>query len=305
VEGIKVIAKEMAKWKGVSAKPIVTKPEILPLSELISPTKKYLNEVQQDAFSVPVGLDLMDLEPFQIDLADGPHFLVTGPIQSGKSITLQSWLLSLANQFNPDRIAFYLIDYQEEGLFPFRGIPHTKTYISNESDLEVSLDEIDRILFQRYQNRKGSDTDADTSTVIRRRASSEFPALILAVDDYDIFEDQTSLDLQERITDLIRQYKGVGFHILVGAPVSEVTSGYSPLLKTLKANPTGFLLGSTDSGYLNAFNIRLPIGESGQTLPPGEGIFAQRGKYTRIKIATPWEGEVDFQDWINNIIKRK
>jgi hypothetical protein len=84
-----------------------------------------------------------------------------------------------------------------------------------------------------------------------------------------------------------------------------VSTGYSPLLKTLKANPTGFLLGSTDTGHLNIFNLRLPMGEAGKTAPPGEGLFTKRGNYTRVKCATPWEGETRIEDWILKIMKRK
>ncbi len=303
---IREISAEMESWKGPRAKPIPVKPEIIHLSELCSLKTRYLKKDQGDPFQIPIGLEIESLEPFGVDLADGPHFLVSGPIQSGKSTLLQTWLLSLVNKFSPERLSLFLVDFQEEGLYPFRGIPHTKAYITNENMLEKSLEEMEQILTERQLKGKGlTGSDKDSTSIIRKRTSSELPAMLLVIDDYDLFADRTSTNLQERIVGQIRQSKDVGYHLLISAPISEVTTGYSPLLKILKANPNGFLLGSTDSGHLNTFNVRLPIGESGKVLPSGEGIFARRGKYQKVKIATPREGEGAFQDWINNIVKRK
>ena len=125
------------------------------------------------------------------------------------------------------------------------------------------------------------------------------------MDDYDLFT-QTQLGIQSRLDKLLKRNRGLGFHFLMAASTSDITSGFTDIMKTMKSLPSGFMLGSTDTNLTNVFKIKLPMGESGQSLPPGEGIYAHRGReYHKVKIATPWEGDIPIDEWIINIIDRK
>lgn len=64
----------------------------------------------------------------------GPHGLVAGTTGSGKSETLQTFLLSLAVNYSPEDVNFFLIDYKGGGMADlFEGIPHLCGQISNLS----------------------------------------------------------------------------------------------------------------------------------------------------------------------------
>lgn len=64
--------------------------------------------------------------------AHGPHGLVAGTTGSGKSEILQSYILSLAVNFNPYEVAFLLIDYKGGGMAElFRELPHLLGTITN------------------------------------------------------------------------------------------------------------------------------------------------------------------------------
>ena len=55
----------------------------------------------------------------------GPHGLVAGTTGSGKSETLQTYMLSLALNFSPDDISFFIIDYKGGGMANlFCDLPH-------------------------------------------------------------------------------------------------------------------------------------------------------------------------------------
>lgn len=55
----------------------------------------------------------------------GPHGLVAGTTGSGKSETLQTYMLSLAVNYSPDDIGFFIIDYKGGGMANlFNGLPH-------------------------------------------------------------------------------------------------------------------------------------------------------------------------------------
>ena len=68
----------------------------------------------------------------------GPHGLVAGTTGSGKSETLQTYLLSLAVEYSPDDIGFFIIDYKGGGMANlFDGLPHLLGSISNLSGAQV------------------------------------------------------------------------------------------------------------------------------------------------------------------------
>lgn len=68
----------------------------------------------------------------------GPHGLVAGTTGSGKSETLQTYILSLAVNFSPDDIAFFIIDFKGGGMANlFSGLPHMAGQISNLSGNQV------------------------------------------------------------------------------------------------------------------------------------------------------------------------
>jgi len=68
----------------------------------------------------------------------GPHGLVAGTTGSGKSETLQTYMLSLAMNFSPDDIGYFIIDYKGGGMAGlFDGLPHMIGAISNLSGSQV------------------------------------------------------------------------------------------------------------------------------------------------------------------------
>lgn len=68
----------------------------------------------------------------------GPHGLVAGTTGSGKSEVLQTYILSLAVNFSPNDVAFFLIDFKGGGMANlFSNLPHIAGYISNLSGNQI------------------------------------------------------------------------------------------------------------------------------------------------------------------------
>lgn len=73
--------------------------------------------------------------PFVLDISDknhGPHGLIAGTTGAGKSVLLQSFILSLSLNYNPSEIQFILIDYKGGGTSEsFRELPHVAGIIDS------------------------------------------------------------------------------------------------------------------------------------------------------------------------------
>lgn len=108
--------------------------------EHLNPLKRWKDNNPVKSLAAPIGVGT-DGQLFCLDLHEkyqGPHGLVAGMTGSGKSEFIITYILSMAVNFNPDEVAFILIDYKGGGLAgafedPDRGIhlPHLVGTITN------------------------------------------------------------------------------------------------------------------------------------------------------------------------------
>ena len=96
--------------------------------------ERWRNGQSHKSLAVPLGLraagDILSLNLHE--KAHGPHGLVAGTTGSGKSETIQSYILSLAVNFHPHEVGFLLIDYKGGGMANmFRDLPHLLGTITN------------------------------------------------------------------------------------------------------------------------------------------------------------------------------
>lgn len=105
-----------------------------PVREMWAKSKTYENikgMLGQRAGGAPCYLDVHEKY-------HGPHGLVAGTTGSGKSETLQTYILSLAINYSPDDVGFFIIDYKGGGMANlFDGLPHMIGSISNLSGNQV------------------------------------------------------------------------------------------------------------------------------------------------------------------------
>lgn len=96
--------------------------------------QRWVKNDPSKSLAVPIGVRAID-DNVNLDLhekAHGPHGLVAGTTGSGKSETLQTYILSLAVNFSPYDVAFLLIDYKGGGMADlFRNLPHLLGTITN------------------------------------------------------------------------------------------------------------------------------------------------------------------------------
>jgi len=91
----------------------------------------YLREIaEQDAFqksqsrlTMCVGKDIEGM-PFVFDLAKAPHLLIAGTTGSGKSVAVNSMIMSILLKSTPEEVRFLMVDPKMLELSVYEGIPH-------------------------------------------------------------------------------------------------------------------------------------------------------------------------------------
>lgn len=162
--------------------------------------------------------------PFILDISEkyhGPHGLIAGTTGSGKSVMLQTYILSLALNYSPEEIQFILIDYKGGGMADsFRNLPHVVGIIDNLQGEQVirralaSLNgEIHRreVLFKQvkvkditeYSLQYGSDPEA-----------VKLPHLIIIADEFaELKSDQP--EFMKELVSASRVGRSLGVHLIL------------------------------------------------------------------------------------------
>lgn len=106
----------------------------------------YINA--QSSLTVAIGKDIYG-EPVVADIATMPHLLIAGATGTGKSVCINSLLLSLLYRSSPDELGLILIDPKILELSVYEGIPHLKVPVVTNPKmaravLEWAVNEMER-----------------------------------------------------------------------------------------------------------------------------------------------------------------
>ncbi len=289
-----------AVWTGSRPAPVHTLPEIVPLTNLLRPGDGWMKGVGSGDkdLAVSLGLNVTDLTPFSVDLRSGPHFVIAGPIQSGKTSLLQTWLLALAERYPPDRLLMYLLDSRRLGLAPLADLPHVKAYADNSDLLEQALAEVQRLLVERQTASEATRRKKDASGK-NAESPSHPPAIVVALDDIsDQYDDNTNENSRNQLAVIARLGRKLGFHLLVSGSVGRL-SRYNEPITTLMEVPVGFRLDASSDDSL--LGLRLPYSERDKALPIGQGYWVQRGQSCKVQLATAQVGAYTIDAWVKQL----
>nr|WP_251375552.1 type VII secretion protein EssC [Paenibacillus sp. YPG26] len=273
-------------WKGARPETIRELPHTLTLDEVI---------MSREASSVPapLGIRVEDLSPFGAELELGPHFLVGAPMESGKSLFLTSWLLSLAWNYPPEQLEIYTVDNRHSAneLGNLQGIPHIKGSSFGDKNLAGILEK----LHARQV------TSEDSTGVVHQGRTTK----LLMIDDADVLARQLQdFTLKDKLTSLIRNSRELGVHVIISGVPSDFPTFGVDWFGEIRNCQSGFLLGSRDANDLSFFRIPMSETQSGNgelpILPAGQGYYIRR-KYERIKAALPFETSEERNEWMKKI----
>lgn len=183
--------------------------------------------------SMPLGRDVAG-NPIIVDMAKMPHMLIAGATGSGKSVCLNSLLISLLYHNTPADLKLILVDPKRVEMTPFNDIPHLLTPVLTDVNKTINalkwcVAEMDR----RYKLLQAAGK-ANIKSYNSSLKSSRLPYLIIAIDELADLMTVAAGDVEGAIVRLAQMARAVGIHLMVATqrPSVNVITGL------IKANIT-------------------------------------------------------------------
>jgi len=263
--------------------------------------------------------------PITVDLARMPHLLIAGTTGSGKSVAMNTMILSLLYQCSPAQCRFIMIDPKMLELSVYEGIPHLLTpVVTDPSKAVVALKWTVREMEDRYKamsqlgvrNIAGYNTrikDArKKGEILTRRVQTGFnddgkpiyeeqplptdplPFIVVVVDEMADLMLVAGKDVEAAIQRLAQMARAAGIHLVMATqrPSVDVITG------TIKANfPTRISFQVTSK-----IDSRTILGEQGAEQLLGQGDMLHMAGGGRIsRVHGPFVSDEEVEEIVNHL----
>lgn len=150
----------------------------------------------------------------------GPHGLIAGTTGSGKSETLQTYMLSLALNFSPNDVGFFVIDFKGGGMANlFSNLPHMLGQISNLSGNQVHRAMVsiksENMRRQRIFNENGvNNINLYTRLLKNKEATIPVPHLFIVIDEFAELKREEP-DFMKELISVAQVGRSLGVHLIL------------------------------------------------------------------------------------------
>lgn len=226
-----------------------------------------------------LGLDIAG-KPIITDIHKMPHGLIAGATGSGKSVCINTFIISILYKAKPDEVKLLLIDPKMVELSPYNGIPHLISPVITDvkaatQALKWAVEEMER----RYELFAYSGV-RDVSKFNEKCESKEqkLPYIVIIIDELADLMMMAPADVEEAIARIAQKARACGIHLLIATqrPSVDVITGL------IKANvPTRIAF--SVSSQIDSRTI-IDISGAERLLGRGDMLFVENGTGKPVRI---------------------
>jgi DNA segregation ATPase FtsK/SpoIIIE, S-DNA-T family len=229
-----------------------------------------------------LGLDIAG-NPIVTDLKKMPHGLIAGATGSGKSVCINSILVSLLFKASPEDLKLMLIDPKMVELAPYNHIPHLVSPVITDvkaatAALKWAVEEMER-RYELFAHTGVRDINRFNELAVQhKRYSDKLPFIVIVIDELADLMMMSPADVEEAICRIAQKARACGIHLIVATqrPSVDVITGL------IKANiPTRIAF--SVSSQIDSRTI-IDISGAEKLLGRGDMLFLENGSSKPVRL---------------------
>lgn len=284
-------------------------------NKVISPVaiREILEEVPKSKVNskllVALGRNIMG-KPISLEIDKTPHLLVAGSTGSGKSVCINSMIVSLLMRSKPDEIKLVLVDPKKVELSMYNGIPHLLTpVVTDAKKANIVLQKIVKIMEDRYDTFENSRTKniAGYNAYVKKKneelSESEklkpLPYIVVIIDELADLMLVAAKEVEDSIMRITQMARAAGIHLIVATqrPSADVITG------VVKANIPSRIAFAVSS----SIDSRTILDMSGaeKLLGKGDMLLKPQGENIPIRVQGNFISDDEIKDVVSYCIKQQ
>ncbi|MED4130192.1 DNA translocase FtsK, partial [Shouchella miscanthi] len=242
-----------------------------------------------------LGLDISG-NPVVTDLNKMPHGLVAGATGSGKSVCINSILISLLYKASPEELKLLLVDPKMVELAPYHDIPHLLApVITDPKQATASLKWVVQEMERRYElfsQMRVRDIEKYNERY------EKLPYILVVIDELADLMMVSPQDVEDAICRIAQKARACGIHLLLATqrPSVDVITG---LIKANIPTRIAFSVSSqTDSRTI------LDMGGAERLLGKGDMLFHENGASKPVRVQGTFVSDDEIEAVIDYVKKQ-
>ncbi len=225
------------------------------------------------------------------DLAKMPHLLIAGSTGSGKSVCVNTLIMSLLFRYLPTELRFVMVDPKMVELTPYDGIPHlVRPVVTNPMDAAGVLLGCVGHMERRYKmmSEVGAKNLEQYNEKARASGDPELPYLVIIIDELADLMITSPKEVEASIMRLAQMARATGMHLILATqrPSADVVTGL------IKVNIPARVAFAVSSGI----DSRTILDSTGAERLTGYGdmLFYQPGLVKSVRLQGPYISEAEL-----------
>ncbi len=237
-------------------------------------------------------------KPIIADIARMPHLLIAGATGSGKSVCINSLIISILYRSSPDNVKLILIDPKVVELNHFNGIPHLLIpVVTDPKKAATALNWAVQEMVSRYKlfaNQGVKDLHSYNDSV-QDLGEEKLPQIVVIIDELADLMMVAPGDVEDAICRLAQMARAAGIHLVIATqrPSVDVITG---LIKANIPSRIAFAV----SSHADSRTI-LDMGGAEKLLGRGDMLFYPVGANKPIRVQGCYVSQKEITDVVDHI----
>ncbi|MCS7194148.1 MAG: DNA translocase FtsK [Meiothermus sp.] len=243
----------------------------------------------KDTLPIVLGKSI-DGEVWVRDLAKMPHLLIAGSTGSGKSVAVNTLIVSLLFKYLPTELRLLMIDPKMVELTPYEGIPHlVRPVVTNPADAAGVLLGAVAHMERRYKmmSQVGARNLEQFNQKMRAAGDPTLPYLVIVIDELADLMITAPKEVEQAILRLAQMARATGMHLILATQRPSVDI----LTSLIKVNIPARMAFAVSSGFdsrtiLDTYGAERLVGQ-------GDLLFHQPGLPKPVRLQGPFLSEAE------------